>query len=308
LQFVPEEPAIGGLAEDTTLHTGIAAERYALPITPPMDQGDSDLCWVFATLSMLETNYMVRHPGSKIALSRGALQVDSIADRFRGRIRGESLSLEDGGLAVEAIVLVRQNGLLDQNDFHDVVDSEPVFSSVEGKLAAYENPADKQKALDDELRANLGAPPKMTHLDGGTISPGQLARGVLDGETWTEFDLSRDGVEGWGPSHDPDARPETRVRYVGLDEMIDLIHRSLARGEAVVWGSVDHALVIYGGDYDASGKPLSYLIKDSLPPYIYRASAETIHAMLNDVTVTMQPDSMARTTSTRPDTAALPRP
>jgi hypothetical protein len=149
--FVPQKPAIGGLAEDTKLDAGIAAERYALPITPPID--------------MLETNYMVRHPGSKIALSRGALQVDSIADRFRRRIRGEPLSLEDGGLAVEAIALIRQNGLLDQNDFHDVVDSEPVFSSVEAKLAAYENPADKQKALSDELKASLGELPKLTHLD-----------------------------------------------------------------------------------------------------------------------------------------------
>ena len=35
-----------------------------------------------------------------------------------------------------------------------------------------------------------------------------------------------------------------------------------------------------------SGKPLSYLIKDSFPPYTYRAAAETIHGMLNDVTVT----------------------
>ena len=74
--FALQKPAIGGLAEDTKLDAGIAAERYALPITPPLDQGDSDLCWVFAALSMLETNYMVRHPGSKIALSRGALQVE----------------------------------------------------------------------------------------------------------------------------------------------------------------------------------------------------------------------------------------
>ncbi len=306
--FVPQGPAIGGLAEDTKLDAGIAAERYALPITPPIDQGDSDLCWVFATLSMLETNYMVRHPGSKIALSRAALQVDSISDRFRRRIHGEPIRLEEGGLAVEAIALIRQNGLFDQGDFHDVVDSDPVFSSVESKLTSFENSADKEKALGGELKASLGAPPKMTHLDGGAISPGQLARAVLDGKTWTEFDLSRDGFEGWGPSHDPDARPETRVQYVGLDEMIDLIHQSLARGEAVVWGSVDHALVIYGGDYDANGKPLSYLIKDSLPPYTYRASAEAIHGMLNDVTVTTRPGSIARTTSLHPGAGTLPKP
>jgi hypothetical protein len=305
--FSAQKQAIGGVAENTKLDAAVAAERYALPISPPLDQGDSDLCWVFATLSMLETNYMVRHPGSKIVLSRGALQVDTIADRFRHRIRGESMPLEEGGLAVEAIDLIRQNGLFDQSDFHGVVDSDPIFPAVEGKIAAYQNAVDKERALTHELKASLGAPPKMTHLDGEAVSPGQLAGAVLGGGEWAEFDLSRDGSQGWGPSRDPDARPETRVQYVPLDVMINLIHQSLARGEAVVWGSVDHALLIYGGDYDRSGKPLSYLIKDSFPPYTYRAAAETIHGMLNDVTVTM-PDSMARTTSTRPNAGALPKP
>jgi len=305
--FALQKPAFGGLAENTKLDPGIAAERYALPISPPLDQGDSDLCWVFATLSMLETNYMVRHPGSRIELSRGALQFDSVADRFRRVIRGEAGRPEDGGLAVEAIALIRQNGILDQSDFHGVVDSEPIFSSIEQKLALLSSPTDKEKVLDRELKASFGVKRRTTHLDGEAESPEQLARTVLGGEEWTEFDLSRDGSEGWGPSHDPDARPETRVRYVTLDTMIDLIHQSLARGEAVVWGSVDHALLIYGGDYDQTGKPLSYLIKDSFPPYTYRAAAETIHGMLNDVTVT-QPDSMARTTPTRRSEEALPKP
>ena len=99
------------------------AERYALPITPPLDQGDSDLCWVYATLSMLETNYLARHPGSHIELSRAALQVGTIADRFTRHIRGEPGRLEDGGLAVEALQLIQQRGLVARGDFHDVVES-----------------------------------------------------------------------------------------------------------------------------------------------------------------------------------------
>ena len=71
-----------------------------------------------------------------------------------------------------------------------------------------------------------------------------------------------------------------------LEVLIDLIHQSLARGQAVVWASHDHAMLIYGGDYDRDGKPLSYLIKDSFePPFTYRESADEIHKILNDVTV-----------------------
>jgi hypothetical protein len=75
------------------------------------------------------------------------------------------------------------------------------------------------------------------------------------------------------------------VRYVGLARMIDLIRRSLAHGGAVAAGSADHEFLIYGGDYDKDGRPVSYLIKDSLAPHLYRADADRIHRMLNDVTV-----------------------
>ena len=192
-----------------------------------------------------------------------------------------------GGLAVEALDLIRENGLLNRDDFHDFVDSDPIFPSIEQKLARYASASDKEAALDEALRDRLGAKPPITHLGGKTLSPAQLARNVLGDEAWTEFDLSRDGAEEWGPSQDPDARPDTRVRYVKLEVMIDLIHQSLARGEAVVWGSTDHALLIYGGDYDRNGRPLSYLIKDSLAPITYRASAEKIHRILHDVTVSL---------------------
>ena len=48
----------------------------------------------------------------------------------------------------------------------------------------------------------------------------------------------------------------------------------------MVSGSPDHALLIYGGDYDKDGKPLSYLIKDPFEPVIYRESADEIHKIL----------------------------
>jgi hypothetical protein len=268
---------------------GEVAERYALPITAPVDQGDSDLCWAFAALSMLETNYLVKHPGSEVALSRGALQLDALADRFRRMIRGEPGGLEDGGLAVEALQLIRENGLIHEGDFHDVVDTDPISSTIEQALAGA---ADKPAFLDAALKDGLGATPPTTRLDGRRLSPAELARAVLDGETWTEFDLAHDGLEGLGPSEDPDARPETRVRYVPLEAMIDLIHKSLKRGEAVVWGTTDHALMIYGADYDRAGAPLSYLVKDSMAPYTYRARAEAIHRVLHDVTVAL-PDPVS---------------
>ncbi|WP_210209083.1 hypothetical protein [Roseiarcus fermentans] len=267
-----------------------AAERYVLPITAPQDQGDTGLCWVFATLSMLETNYMTRHPGAHVEFSRAALQLDSLADRFRRLARGEAGEFSDGGLAVEAVELIRRNGLLDRGDFHEIVNDDPVFASLKQAFAVTTAPEERESLLDDALRSALGVKPGTTHLEGKPVSPDALARAALGGEGWTEYDLAQDGVEGWGPSHDPEARPETRVRYVKRETLIDLIHASLKRSEAVVVGTVDHAFLVYGADYDRDGKPLAYLVKDSLSPYLYRADAEQLHGRLNDVTVALERD------------------
>jgi hypothetical protein len=258
------------------------AEAYALPITPAADQGDTGLCWVFATLSMLETNYMQQHPGERIELSRAALQRDAIADRFRRFLRGEPKSLRDGGLAVEALALIHEHGLVVQSDFHDIVPSAPALESIDETLSD-----DKPEALDEALRATLGDKPLRTHLGSATVDPRTLARAMVGGRRWVEFDRSPDGAEGWGPSRDPDARADTRVRYAPLDRLIDLIHRSLKRGEAVVSGTTDHAMLIYGAEYDEGGRPIAYLIKDSLAPYTYRLKAEDMHASLTDVTVSV---------------------
>ncbi len=262
-----------------------AAERYALPITAPLDQGDTGLCWVYATLSMLETNYMARHPGAHVEFSRAALERDALADRFHRLIRGEPGDPGDGGLAVEALALIRQNGLVERDDFHDVVDDGPVLASLKETVASPAEPEQKERSIDDALTAALGVKPATTHLEGRQVRPAALADAALAGRAWTEFDLARNGVEGWGPSHDLDARADTRVRYVRLATLVDLIHRSLMHGQSVVTGTEDHAFLIYGADYDRHGKPLDYLIKDSLDPFAYRLAADALNEELNDVTV-----------------------
>ncbi len=288
---------------------GEAVERYALPITAPLDQGDTGLCWVYATLSMLETNYMTRHPGAHPEFSRAALERDALADRFRRFIRGEPGEPGDGGLAVEALALVRQNGLVHRDDFHDVVDDDAVLATLKQTVAGPAKRERKEKALDEALTATLGVKPTTTHLEGRPVSPGALADAALAGQVWMEFDLARDGVEGWGPSRDPDARADTRVRYVGLAALIDLIHRSLARGQSVVAGTEDHAFLVYGADYDQQGKPLDYLIKDSLAPFAYRLSAAELHEELNDVTVdagVVAPQIAGERSGPRPGGPAVP--
>ena len=101
-------------------------ESYALPITPPLHQADAGLCWMYATLSMLETDYLSRDPGAQISLSRGAMQVEAVEDRLERLVRGESDRLPEGGLDVEALALIRKAGMVAQPDFRDIVNATPI--------------------------------------------------------------------------------------------------------------------------------------------------------------------------------------
>lgn len=272
----------------------LVAESYRLPISAARDQGDSDLCWVFATLNMLESNYLTRHPQSKIELSRALVQRASLADRFRRSITGDSHHLEDGGIAIDALNLIREHGLVAEKDFHAVVETAPVWDSVAEVISQAPDKADKLDALKSAVASELGATPEKTVLDGRQMTPKELANAVLGDNVWTEYDVTRDGPQRIGPSQDPDARPEARVHYVALPTAVDLIHKSLAQGQAVVWGSNEnHALLIYGADYDAAGRAIAYWVKDSFAPYTYRAPAAQIHAELTDVTVAVSPTEEA---------------
>ena len=183
------------------------------------------------------------------------MQVEAAEDRLERLVRGKSTSLSEGGLAVEALVLIRKDGMVAQPDFRDIVDFKSDRRVDRKRPRSLSGSPGQGKGVSEEIPSKLGVVPEVTNLDGKVVSADQMARTVTDGYEWTEFDLSPDGSEAWGPSRDPDARPETRVKYVKLEVLIDLIRRSLARGQAVVWASSDHAMLIYGGDYDRDGGP-----------------------------------------------------
>ena len=182
-------------------------ESYALPISAPFDQGDSDLCWVYATLNMLETNYLHKHPGSRIELSRAALQLSSIDDSLSAHDRGELHAFgrwrhRRGRAGADPPPMASSRARI------FTTSSIPIRSSrsIPKQLARLRAEKDKERALDVALKTDLGATPAATHLDGKTLAPHALAAAVLGDDVWGEFDVTKDGAERIGPSDDPDAR------------------------------------------------------------------------------------------------------
>src|SRR5438132_960543 len=59
-----------------------AAETLKLPVSRGFDQGDTQLCWAYATLNALEADYRVTHPGADLELSRRTMQFLTMEDRW----------------------------------------------------------------------------------------------------------------------------------------------------------------------------------------------------------------------------------
>jgi len=151
-------------------------------------------------------------------------------DRFQREITGNSTHLEDGGLAVDALMLIRQNGLVGTIDFHEVVDSDPVFTDLSRRLVNVSGADAKLKALNGALARDLGArrrdPARRQDADAGTTRKGRPRR-----RAWTEYDVTRDDGAPASALRRSRRAAGDAVHYVDLTTAIALIHDSLARGE-----------------------------------------------------------------------------
>jgi C1A family cysteine protease len=87
------------------------SEIYLLPISRNFDQGETDLCWIYATLNMLESASLVSNPKSPVEFSRSVLQYVTMKDRFMRMIYNEETSTSEGGIEIDAINLIHENGL-----------------------------------------------------------------------------------------------------------------------------------------------------------------------------------------------------
>src|SRR5688572_20293400 len=63
-------------------------ESIVLPVSRGFHQLQTQLCWSYAALNTLETNYLVKHPEAQLELSRRAMQYFTYEDRYTRKING----------------------------------------------------------------------------------------------------------------------------------------------------------------------------------------------------------------------------
>ncbi len=274
----PAAAAHGDYAEAMRVRALIVAEKQApeaaetirLPVSRGFDQGSTQLCWAYATLNALESNYRAAHPGSALELSRRTMQFLTMEDRWLRKIRQTEDYITERGVAVDALRLVVDNGLVAYSDYTDIDDpygDDGVGAAVDD---AHGEPA-KIAALEDALATLYGVPPATTHLDATELTRDALQAAVLAGGDWESYAIARDGEEGYRTHPDPDARAGARSWFMPLAKVVARVHDALKSGHAVEITIGGHCILIYGAAYDAGGNPLTYFIKDSYPGYFYEA-------------------------------------
>ena len=264
------------------------AETLRLPVSRGFNQGGTELCWAYATLSALETNYRVAHPTSTLELSRRTMQFLTIEDRWTRKIGASAVYVGERGVAVDALKLVQDAGLVGYADFTDIADPYG-DDQIEPAVAAAPNAPAKLAALEDALGTLYGFPPAETHLNGAPISRSELQNAVVEGRVWESYAIARDGGEGYRPHPDPDARSGARSYFMPQAKVEAQLHAALAAGFAVEITIGGHCILIYGATYDTDGRALTYFIKDSYPDYFYEADpTRTMSHLIEMTTVKMQ--------------------
>lgn len=269
------------------------AEVLVLPVSRGFDQRGTSLCWAYATLSGLETVVRARRPESELELSRRAMQVHTIEDRFLRKLTGTGTYTGERGIAIDAISLLAKNGLVAFADFTDIDDDYGSFD-IDRAVDAAEGEQAKREALREGLARVYGVPPLATHLDGAVVSPAQLASAVTSGTVWESYAIARSGAEGYRPHPDPDSRADAVSWFMPAPKLVERIRSALRAGFPLEITLGGHCLLLYGAGYDERGAPTRYFIKDSYPDYFYKAEPARLMRNLVEMTTPRLPPAGAR--------------
>ena len=259
----------------------LPSQSIVLPVSPGVDQEETSLCWTFATLNLLESNFMLRNPQVKnVSFSRAFLQRNNAEERaIRTYILKTDVFMERGDL-VNAVILVEKYGLIpiDAKGYKDGYQAPlkqqlSTFATNEEKLAHV-------KSIVDGLF--FEAPSKVS-FNGKTLAPKELGALVLNNQKWIAFGFKNGAKGEWDAHPDTDAFAGLKAWYLDPSKQDAVILNSLKAGYPVAMGYSGHEVIIYGADYDENGVALKYYIKDSYQrggTFTYEADPVRFHQVI----------------------------
>lgn len=242
-------------------------EKIVLPVSRPFHQGSTHLCWAYATLNAIETNYLVASGGKKLELSRAEMQYLNWEDRYLRKLQQNEDYLYEGGTTVDGITLLRGRGMLAHEDYLEKPKSLPTHSpfSLEG-----DTPEEMIKSLYALLDRKIAPLPETAHFEGAAMTPKEMVEKVLGDETWEAYAPSPDGKDEIAKHWDPDARRGTLAHWLPREKFLSVVKASLEAGHGLAISLCGHDIELYGAEFDVDETALTYYVKDNYENSLYK--------------------------------------
>jgi hypothetical protein len=259
----------------------VADTSIILPVSPGLDQEKSSLCWAFATLSLLESNIMLRYPQyTKVSFSRAFIQRNNAEERaIRSYVLLDEVFSERGTMTT-ALELINKYGLIPIDEKKYLADYADAIEDQLDRLTSNEEKLAQVRSIVDDVF--FKAPAKVT-FNNKVYTPLELAAFALNNQQWISYGFKVGAKGEWGVHPDPDAFKGTKAWYVSPTKKEAIILSSLQAGFPLTMFFGGHIIIVYGADYDSAGKALKYYLKDSYSngsSFVYEAFPDYLYKIM----------------------------
>lgn len=210
-----------------------------LPSTPIKDQGNSELCWVYAMLAAIETDHLAMGDSvnlSPLWLARHSLDEQAVETYFTSR----RISLR--GTLPEAMRLINNYGICAWDAYHpDTNISSRVLSRKIEKLA---NQFSSQKKGTEKLRTSvcdlldndLGPSPRYVFMLGAEYTPTEFAHSVCLPDEWKAYtSFTHHPFNTSFVVEVPDNRQRHTATNIPIDSLLNKVEKNLLQRHPVAW-------------------------------------------------------------------------
>ena len=203
--------------------------------TTVRDQGDSELCWVYAMLSTIESERLAM--GDSVCLSADYLARMLIADKGRRcQLSGKMPGMR--GMAQTAVTMMMRYGMMPHGSYH--AREGMSYRALKRKVAVMARQRTTFRKFDtmlgDLLDREIGYLPRAVYMLGAEYTPLEFAHSVCLPDDWmavTSFTHHPYGER--FVLETPDNVLADSFLNVRLDTMMAWIERSLMQGHPVCW-------------------------------------------------------------------------
>ena len=219
-----------------TFHTDVLLKHM-----PVKNQGDGELCWVYAMLSTIESEHMMQ--GDSIELSADHLAYMYLREQcLRNYSENEKRTLTTRGVAPMTLRLMRRYGCEPLSTFraYDSIDYPTLCRKLEvltdGMIHQSRGAEQVRHEVEEQLQETMGPMPCFVFMYSCEYTPLEFAHSVLREQeyvtlgSWTHHPFGSEYV-----IESPDNFYAECAVNVPLDSLQHLIDHALATGHAVCW-------------------------------------------------------------------------